>query len=115
VSYNVAICVPPVSSDDILAWDMLDALIDSSGDVPEVFREFYDRLTQRYPCICELSDGARGVWSDGPLWSNFGHRAAVLSIVDVRADEVVPFVVMKASSLGLTVFDWIGPTIYRPS
>jgi hypothetical protein len=29
--------------------------------------------------------------------------------------EVLPFLVEKANELGLTVFDWDGPSIYRPS
>jgi hypothetical protein len=71
------------------------------------------RLTSRYPCICTLADEDvdGGVWSDGPLWNNFGHRAAVYS----RVNEVLPFLVETANDLGLTVFDWAGPSIHRPS
>lgn len=85
--------------------------------MPSVFKTLHDQLTLRYPCICALPeeevDG--GVWSDGPLWNNFGHRAAVLGIVYSRVEEVLPFLVETATSLELTVFDWGGPSIYRPS
>lgn len=118
MSYNVAICMPPVASDDDAAWKELDALIDSKGPAPPVFRELHDRLTAKYPCICTLPDETvddDGVWSDGPLWNDFGDRAAVLGVVFSRADEVIPFLVRSANDLGLTVFDWAGPIIYRPS
>lgn len=116
VGYNVAVCIPPISPDDTMAWTKLDELIDLDGSVAAALEEFYRRLTVAYPCICDLPEGAveDSVWTDGPLWSNFGHRVAVLGIVENRVDEVVPFVVVNASSLGLTVFDWTGATIYRP-
>jgi len=116
MSYNVAICTPPIPADDHTARKALDALIGEEGSVPEIFKELYDQLTAKYPCICTLSDDEvdHGVWSDGPLWNNFGHRAAVLGMVYSRVDEALPFLVQKANALGLTVFDWGGPTLYRP-
>jgi len=117
MSYNIAICTQPVSEDDESAWQALDGLIEANGPVPHVFKELYDQLTSRYPCICTLSDDEvdNGAWSDGPLWNNFGHRAAVLGMVYSSVAEVLPFVVRSANALGLTVFDWDGPAIYRPS
>jgi hypothetical protein len=81
-----------------------------------IFKELHDQLTARYPCICTLNDDEidNRVWSDGPLWNNFGHQAVVLGMVYSRVAEVLPFLVRSANSLGLTVFDWGGPTIYRP-
>lgn len=117
MSYNVAICVPPVLSDDEAAWASIQSLIDSQGEPPEVFRQLHDRLTARYPCICTLSDeriDEDGVWSDGPLWNDFGYKAAVLGVIYSRVEEVLPFLIDTATGLGLTVFDWGGPTIYRP-
>jgi hypothetical protein len=116
MSYNVAICTQPVPGDDKSAWLALDDLIDTQGPVPHVFKELHDQLTARYPCISTLSDDEvdNGVWSDGPLWNNFGHKAAVLGMVCSRVEEVLPFLVHSSNSLGLTVFDWGGPTIYRP-
>ena len=49
MSYNVAICTPPMPLDDDAAWGALDALIDAEGPVPQVFRTLHDRLTARYP------------------------------------------------------------------
>ena len=83
MSYNVAICAEPVPSKDEEAWQAVDSLIDAKGEPPEVFKELHDRLTRRYPCICTLSDDRvddDGVSSDGPLWNDFGHRAAVLGM-----------------------------------
>ena len=116
MSYNVAICTPPVPETDDAAWATVDGLIDAKGQKPAVFEELYGLLTSRYPCICTLPDDRvdEGVWSDGPLWNDFGHRAAVLGIVWARVDEVLPFLIETANGLGLTVFDWGGPTIYRP-
>ena len=116
MSYNVAVCTLPISLDDETAWAALDDLIDKAGDAPEVFRTLHDRLTARYPCISSLADEDvdDGVWSDGPLWNNFGHRAAVLGVVFPRVKEVLPFLVNTANELGLVVFDWASPSIYRP-
>lgn len=56
VSYKVAICTPPLSPDDATAWKEVDSLIDAEGPVPEVFKNLYDRLTAKYPCIRALPD-----------------------------------------------------------
>ncbi len=115
MSYNVAVCTPPVPTDDDAAWGEVDGFISAEGAVPTVFRDLHDQLTARYPCICDLPEDQfdDGVWSDGPLWNNFGHRAAVLGISWPRVEEVLLFLVQTANSLGLTVFDWGGPSIYR--
>jgi len=116
MSYNVAICTQPVPPKDADAWAALDDLIQAKGQTPSVFKELHDRLTAKYPCISTLSDDEidNGVWSDGPLWNNFGNRVAVLGVVYSRATEVLPFVVKSANDLGLIVFDWVGPSIFRP-
>jgi hypothetical protein len=116
MSYNVAICTQPIPTNDEEAWRVIDALIEAKGEPTQVFRELHDRLTAKYPCICTLSDDDvdDGVWSDGPLWNDFGHRAAVLGVVHSRTAEVLPFLVKTANDLGLVIFDWAGPIIYRP-
>ena len=117
MSYNVAICTPPLPSDDDSAWKEVDSLIKEQGVTPPVFRELHDQLTARYPCICTLPDDRvdeDGLWSDGPLWNDFGHRAAVLGMIYSRVEEVLPFLVRTANDLGLTVVDWAGPSICRP-
>jgi hypothetical protein len=116
MSYNVAIVTHPIPAGDDAAWDAIDKLIDAEGVVPPVFKMLHDQLTAKYPCICTLSDDQvdDALWSDGPLWNNFGHRAAVLGMVYSKVAEGLPFLVKTANGLGLTVFDWAGPTIYRP-
>jgi|ERR1700722_11304842 len=117
MSYNVVICTGPIPARDARAWQAVNEAEASrvKGDPPEAFRKLHDLLTARYPCISTLSDDKvdDGVWSDGPLWNNFGHHTAMLGIVYSRVDEVLPFLVKTANGLGLTVFDEAGPSIYR--
>ena len=115
MSYTVAIVIPPVPADDRTAWAVVDGLIAESGARSAVFQQLHDQLTARFPCICSLPDDLvdDGVWSDGPLINNFGHRAAVLGIVFSRVDEVLPFLLQTATQLGLTVFDWQTNQIHR--
>jgi hypothetical protein len=54
MSYNVAICTPPVAVSDSMAWEGLDAIIDAKGEVPPILRKLYDQLTARYFCLCTL-------------------------------------------------------------
>jgi hypothetical protein len=117
MSYDVVICTGPIPKGDGEAWAQLRSLIEADGEKPDVFRKLHDRLTAKYPCICTLSGDDvddKGVWSDGPLWNDFGHRAARLGIVYSRIEEVIPFVVGTAVDLGLVVFDGAIPKIYRP-
>jgi hypothetical protein len=117
MSYNVAICLPPVAVDDQTAWAELNAMIGEKGQVPDALQQLHDRLTARWPCICSLPDDEAddGVWSDGPLINNFGQRAAVLGMVYSRVGEVLPLLIERANSMGMVVFDWATQTIYRPS
>ncbi len=116
MSYNVAVVSPPVPADDQAAWQLLDSLIDQRGPTPAVLHALIDRLTARYPCLCDLPDDQidDGVWSDGPLRTNLGYRAAVLGMVYSRVEEVLPFQVETANTLGLTVFGWQEGQIHRP-
>ena len=116
MSYNVAICVPPVPADDREAWQQIDTLTEQRGPVPPVFSELIVRLTARYPCICDLPDDQvdDGVWSDGPLLGNVGHKVTVLGMVYSRVDEALPFLTKTANELGLIVFDWATQEIHRP-
>ena len=65
-------------------------------------RQLYDRLTARYQCITEDSNGP---WSDGPLVNNFGQRSATLGISFSRVGEVLPFLVETATAMGFWVLD----------
>lgn len=115
MSYNVAVVLPPVPSEDAAAWALVDGLIEQTGPRPPVFQELHDRLTARYPCLCSLPDDRidDAVWSDGPLVDNFGHRAAVLGLSYSRAEEVLPFLIEAATALGLVVFDWATGRVHR--
>jgi hypothetical protein len=108
MSYNVAIVIPPISTDAAEAWEALDGFIEEDGPRPAVFQELHDRLTARYPCMCSVPDDQIDdtVWSDGPLINDFGHRAAVLGMSYSRVEEVLPFLVETSTGLGLAVFDW---------
>jgi len=55
MSYNVAVVIPPIPSNDKEAWQAIDALIDAKGEPPEVFKELHNRPTTKYPCICSLA------------------------------------------------------------
>jgi hypothetical protein len=115
MSYTVVVVAPPVPEEDDEAWNQLDPLIDEPGLPPAVFRELHDRLTARYPCLSTLPDDRvdEAVWSDGPLWNNFGHRAAVLSFATRRAPDVMPFLIDTSTGLGLNVFDWQTNLVHR--
>jgi hypothetical protein len=115
MSYTIAVVAPPIPADDGEAWKALHALIDQQGPVPSVFRTLHDRLTLRYPCLSSLPDDQidDGVWSDGPLWNNFSHRAAVLGMVYSSVEEVLPFVIETATALDLAVFDWATNQVHR--
>src|SRR5262245_9391667 len=115
MSYNVAIVIPPVPADDAEAWTVLDRLIEQQGPGLAVFQELHDRLTARYPCLCEVPEDQIDdtVWSDGPLINDFLHRAAVLGMSYSRVEEVLPFLIEPANALGLVVFDWATERVYR--
>ena len=64
--------------------------------------ELHRRLTARYPCIVDDSEGP---WSDGPLINNFGQKLATLGICFSRVEEVLPFVIQEATAMGFWVLD----------
>lgn len=116
MSYDVAIVDPPLPASDAKAWDEVESLVSQEGSVPPRFRDLHDQLVARYPCLSMLSDDEidDGVWSDGPLWNNFGPRAACLGISYSRVEEVLPFIVSTARSLNFAVFDYQTSLIHRP-
>ncbi len=115
MSYTVALATSPVPENDADAWKAIDELIELEGEAPTVFRKAHDLLTAKFPCLCDLSDDDvdDGVWSDGPLWNNFGSRAAVLGISFSRVEEVLPHIQHVAVELGLVLFDWQTEQIHR--
>ncbi|KAI9133165.1 hypothetical protein [Acaryochloris sp. CCMEE 5410] len=118
MSYNVAVALKPIPSNEQDAWEWVNRMAELDNDSPpQVFHDLIDVLTSRYPCICNLDDelvDVQGVWSDGPLRDNITLVAPVLGIVYSKVDEVLPFLIETANSLELTVFDWNTEKIYRP-
>ncbi len=116
MSFTVAVVLPPIPDQDAEAWQALPTFIEEAGPNPDIFRMLHDRLTAKYPCITTLAseDAYDGVWTDGPLIDDFGHRAAVLGIALSQVAEVLPFLIETATTLGCTVFDQQEGTIYRP-
>ena len=118
MSYTLVIARPPVPEEDAAAWKAMSDLAEreTDGEVPPVFHALIDRLTARYPCICDLPDDQvdDGAWTDGPLRNNAGPVVTVLGLASGRVQEVLPFVVETAGQLGLVVFDEQEGRIYRP-
>lgn len=134
MSYSLSIVTPPISQNDDEAWKQLDVLSceelglspdgrsftinrrQSKPTPPPEFRQLYELLVERYPCLCSLPAAREHetIWSDGPLWGNFGTRVATLGIQGERADEALPFIVESANSLGLILFEPAAGNIFRP-
>lgn len=135
MGYSLSIVTPPISKNDKEAWKQLNELIDKErgfvGDgrtlpplnrkkperkPPLEFRQLHDFLVERYPCLSSLPDGQEGgtIWSDGPLWGNFGTRVATLGIRGEQVNAALPFIIECANSLGLILFEPAMGVIYRP-
>jgi hypothetical protein len=119
MSYVVHIIQPPVPADDDAAWELMWEVAEreNQGAVPQVFQDLITRLTQRYPCICDLPDDQAddGVWTDGPLRNNATPNITILGIRAGNLRAVQPFVVSTANALGLVVFDMQLGKVYRPA
>lgn len=115
MSYDVAICVPPLPPDDRDAWDGLNTAANENGSFFDVFRVFAERLTDRYPCSSQLPDDRADdcVWNAPLLPVSTAYRALRLHIADAKVDEVLPFVIEAANDLALAVFDLQTRLIYR--
>ena len=106
VSYNVAVC-QSLPEDDEAVWEWFQSVADENVEVAApIFHELIDRLTVRFPCICDLEDEDDGVWSDGPLRGNIECRVPVLGMTYSRVDDVLPFLIQTANDLGLAVLDF---------
>jgi hypothetical protein len=116
VSYTFAICNAPLSATFDEAAQEVERMTEEPEPNPAVLHELIDRLTARYPCICDLpDDDDSGTWCSGPLRKASYPRAYVMGLVFSRVDEVLPFVIATATGLGLTVLDWQTGTIHRPA
>jgi hypothetical protein len=81
MSYNVAICTPPVPADDAAAWEGIDSLIKAQGDPPPVFRELHDLLTARYPvsALCPTKELIKMVFGAMDLYGATSGTASQFS------------------------------------
>jgi hypothetical protein len=115
MSFTFAICNATLPDDTEAAEEEVVRLREEPEPNPAVFNELIDKLTARYPCICDLPDDKvdEGVWSDGPLRRTSYRRAIVLGL-SRKIEEVMPFVIKTATALGLTVLDWQTGEIHRP-
>jgi hypothetical protein len=68
VGYDVVVVKPPIPAGEE-AWRALDSILAESGATDPDLLGFYERLTARFPCICDLPEDRadEGVWKDGPL------------------------------------------------
>jgi len=115
MTYTVAICNASLPKDFGEADDLFSLLVDEPEPHPEIFHTLIDRLTARYPCICDIpDDDESSPWSDGPLRQESYTRATVLGMVFPKVDETMPFVIETATGLGLTILDWQTGLIHRP-
>jgi hypothetical protein len=118
MSYTVSITRNDISFNDEIAWQQVAALNEQEDDEgAKDFISLINKLTERYPCICDLSEDKidEGVWSDGPLVNNAGKNITTLAIVYSQADKVVPFLIETANRMGFVVFDYQSENIYRPT
>ena len=119
MSYTVGLLIGPAPTTNAEAFDLFAQLNDAADpdEAPHpTFVKLHAQLTERFPCICNLSDEDldEGVWCDGPLINNFGERTAVIGCVFSAVAKTIPFVVATALGLGVTVFDWQTNQIHRP-
>lgn len=99
----------PLPHDPDSAAMLVGALQGRAPDAPARFVELATRLTRRYPCIC--SPEARRLpehrlaWSDGPLDGGADSSVYGIGLNTGMLDDVLPFVLDTALSLGLNVAD----------
>lgn len=82
-----------------------------------LFIQLASALTARYPCLCDFDDDEVDacVWLDGPLDGITDRGGYALGIVTRHLDEVYPFVIETATSLGLVVYDFQSGEAFLPA
>jgi hypothetical protein len=122
MSYTVDLIVGQLPADDEGAWSRIEQLrpsyyADVRSKAPALLA-LHSALTARYPCLCSLSDNDPRIeespWADGPMINNFAHEMGMLAILTSKLEEVFPFIVEQAHSLGITVADGQSGEIHRP-
>ena len=96
---------------------MIEPYYEDKREAHPKLKELHDTLTEKYPCICTLSDEEidDGVWSDGPLINNFSGDLAMVAFSYNRTDELLPYIIEKAKGIGITTFDHQTKLIHRPT
>lgn len=121
MSYTIDLLVGSLPSPDAEAWKQIETLRASHYDdkrekAPELVA-LHSALTARYPCLSSYGDDEEiedSPWADGPMINNFSHEMGMLAISSSKVEEVVPFIIETANSLGITVADGQTGKIHRP-
>ena len=115
MSYTFAVCHATLPHGFEAAAREVESLARQADPEPAVFGELMERLTARYPCLCDLPDDLvdDSPWASGPLRRSEYRRSITLGL-SRQIEDVLPFVIETANSLGLTVLDWQTGEIHRP-
>ena len=117
MSYTISITRNDIPRDDKQAWKFMEKLYSNdNGQHSKDFVDLVKKLTEKYPCICDLPDDKvdDGVWSDGPLVNNAGDKITTIGVVYSKVEQVIPFVIETSNNLGFVVFDNQTGLISRP-
>ena len=122
MSYSIDLIIERLPADQQQAWQKIEALreayYEDERPVAGQLQQLHDRLTERYPCLCDFADDDPAMddspWADGPMINNFSHDMGMLAIVFSKVEEVLPFIIQQATALGITVVDGQVEQIYRP-
>jgi hypothetical protein len=120
MSYTVDLIVGPLPTSDKSAWKAIENLrtryYDDKREKSQALITLHVELTAKYRCLSSYADDEDDEdcpWADGPMLNNFSSEMGMLAISFSRAGEVVPFIVEKANSLGITVADGQTGKIHR--
>jgi len=115
MSYAVHFWSQPIPKTLDQATEIFDSLQSAPKRQNPLFQLLAKRLTARFPCITEIDeDDPNLAWSDGPLDGITQDATYGIGILSQRVDEVQPFVVETATSLGLVVMDDQQGEVYLP-
>jgi hypothetical protein len=120
MSYVLQIWESPIPSSVQEADEINDRLQDLEGPQNPKFIELAKRLTQRYPCITQLTGDEEegyenGVWSVGPVDGITTNPVYGIGVSSDYLTEVLPFVTQTANALGLILYDTQAGQVNLPS